>query len=171
MERGADRLAVVDCDVHQGNGTASIFTDDPTVFTFSLHGAKNFPFQKERSDLDVELEDGSPDDQYLEAVERGLVVVVEVGKPDLVIYVSGADPLDGDKFGRLRVSKGGLAVRDRMVFDTMAAAGVPVAAVMAGGYAPDVRDTVDVHVETVRAAVRTAMRAEATTLPLRAVAR
>ncbi len=153
-ERAADRIAVIDCDVHQGNGTASIFADDPTVFTFSVHGTKNFPFQKERSDLDVELEDGSTDDQYLEAVERGLAAVVEVGKPDLVIYVSGADPLDGDKFGRLSVSKRGLAARDQMVFETLAGSGIPVAVVMAGGYAPDVQDTVDVHVETVRAAVR-----------------
>lgn len=153
-EGAADRIAVIDCDVHQGNGTASIFAGDPTVFTFSVHGAKNFPFQKARSDLDVELEDGSTDDEYLEAVERGLAAVVEVGKPDLVIYVSGADPLDGDKFGRLSVSKRGLAVRDQMVFETLAGAGIPVAVVMAGGYAPDVQDTVDVHVETVRAAVR-----------------
>ncbi len=153
-ERAADRIAVIDCDVHQGNGTASIFAGDPTVFTVSVHGAKNFPFQKERSDLDVALEDGSTDDQYLEAVERGLAAVVEVGKPDLVIYVSGADPLDGDKFGRLSVSKRGLAARDQMVFETLARAGIPVAVVMAGGYAPDVQDTVDVHVETVRAAVR-----------------
>ena len=152
--RTADRIAVFDCDVHQGNGTASIFADDPTVFTFSVHGAKNFPFQKTQSDLDVELEDGSTDDQYLEAVEKGLAAVVEVGKPDLVIYVSGADPLDGDKFGRLSVSKCGLAARDRMVFETLVGAGIPVAVVMAGGYAPDVQDTVDVHVETVRAAVR-----------------
>ncbi len=153
-EGAADRIAVIDCDVHQGNGTASIFADDPTVFTYSVHGAKNFPFQKARSDLDVELEDGSTDDEYLEAVERGLAAVVEVGKPDLVIYVSGADPLDGDKFGRLSVSKRGLAVRDQMVFETLAGAGIPVAVVMAGGYSPDVQDTVDVHVETVRAAVR-----------------
>ncbi len=153
-EGAADRIAVIDCDVHQGNGTASIFADDPTVFTFSVHGAKNFPFQKARSDLDVELEDGSTDDQYLEAVERGLAAVVEVGKPDLVIYVSGADPLDGDKFGRLSVSKRGLAARDRMVFETLVGAGIPVTVVMAGGYAPNVQDTVDVHVETVRAAVR-----------------
>lgn len=153
-DRAADRIAVFDCDVHQGNGTASIFADDPTVFTFSVHGAKNFPFQKTQSDLDVELEDGSTDDQYLEAVEKGLAAVVEVGKPDLVIYVSGADPLDGDKFGRLSVSKRGLAARDRMVFETLVGAGIPVAVVMAGGYAPDVQDTVDVHVETVRAAVR-----------------
>ncbi len=153
-DRAADRIAIIDCDVHQGNGTASIFADDTTVFTFSVHGAKNFPFQKARSDLDVELEDGSTDDQYLEAVERGLAAAVEVGKPDLVIYVSGADPLAGDKFGRLSVSKGGLAARDRMVFETLAGAGIPVAVVMAGGYAPNVQDTVDVHVETVRAAVR-----------------
>ncbi len=153
-ERAADRIAVIDCDVHQGNGTASIFADDPTVFTFSVHGAKNFPFQKARSDLDVELEDGSTNDQYLEAVERGLAAAVEVGKPDLVIYVSGADPLAGDKFGRLSVSKRGLAARDRMVFETLVGAGIPVAVVMAGGDAPNVQDTVDVHVETVRAAAR-----------------
>lgn len=169
-EGTVDRVAVVDCDVHQGNGTAAIFSDDATVFTFSVHGAKNFPFRKEHSDLDIELADGSTDDQYLEAVERGLTAVVEVGRPALVIYVSGADPLDDDKFGRLRVSKRGLATRDRMVFDTMADAGVPVAAVMAGGYAPDVQDTVDVHVETVRAAARAATRMEPTTTARRDLA-
>lgn len=154
----AARVAVVDCDVHQGNGTGSIFAGDSSVFTFSVHGAKNFPFQKEPSDLDIELEDGTRDDEYLAAVERGLGIVLERHRPDLVIYVSGADPLRGDRFGRLSVSRGGLAMRDRMVFETMAGAGVPVGAVLAGGYAPDIRDTVAVHMETARAAARAAPR-------------
>ncbi len=155
-ESPAAQIAVVDCDVHQGNGTAAIFAEDPTVFTFSVHGAKNFPFQKERSDLDIELPDGTTDGAYLEAVERGLRATLHHGRPDLVIYVSGADPLEGDKFGRLCVSAAGLAERDRLVFETLGAAGVPVAAVMAGGYAPDVHDTVGIHIETVRVARRAA---------------
>ena len=152
FEERANRVAVVDCDVHQGNGTAEIFTDDPSVFTASVHGANNFPFRKARSDVDIELRDGAGDEEYLHAVEQVLRAALRDGCPDLVIYVSGADPFVGDGLGRLSVSRAGLAERDRLVFGTLSEAGVPVAAVMAGGYAPDVEDTVAIHLGTVRAA-------------------
>jgi acetoin utilization deacetylase AcuC-like enzyme len=145
-------VAVVDCDVHQGNGTAAIFAGDPTVFTFSIHGANNFPFRKARSDLDVELPDGSGDATYLEALGWGLQQVLEAGRPELVIYVSGADPFHGDMLGRLGLSKAGLAERDRRVVETFAGNGSALAVVMAGGYAADVEDTVAIHRQTVREA-------------------
>lgn len=153
-ERRVERVAVLDCDVHQGNGTADIFADDPTVFTLSIHGAHNFPFHKARSDLDIGLPDGAEDDEYLAAVQRGLGTALETGRPDLAIYVSGADPFVGDKLGRLNVSRAGLAERDRLVCDTLARVGVPVVAVMAGGYATEIDATVAIHLETVRAVAR-----------------
>jgi len=146
------RVAVVDCDVHQGNGTAAIFRDDPTVFTFSLHGAKNYPFRKETSDLDVELADGADDQAYLTAVAEHVPAVLAGHRPDLVFYLAGADPYAGDRLGRLKVSIAGLARRDALVFDTCRAAGVPVAVTMSGGYAPEVDDIVAIHLNTVRAA-------------------
>jgi acetoin utilization deacetylase AcuC-like enzyme len=146
------RVAVVDCDVHQGNGTAAIFRDDPTVFTFSLHGAKNYPFRKETSDLDVELADGADDEAYLTAVAEHVPAVLAGHRPDLVFYLAGADPYAGDRLGRLKVSIAGLARRDALVFDTCRAAGVPVAVTMSGGYAPEVDDIVAIHLNTVRAA-------------------
>ncbi|MCZ6618507.1 MAG: histone deacetylase [Gammaproteobacteria bacterium] len=149
-----ERVVVLDCDVHQGNGTADIFADDPTVFTLSVHAARNFPFRKTCSDLDIGLPDGAEDDEYLAAVRKGLGIALEAGRPDLVIYVSGADPFVGDRLGRLNVSPAGLAERDHLVCDTLAEAGVPVAAVMAGGYATDVDATVAIHLETVRAVSR-----------------
>ena len=146
------RLAVVDCDVHQGNGTAAIFQADPTVFTFSMHGAKNYPFRKETSDLDVELPDGATDAEYLAALAEHLPAVFAPQLPDLVFYLAGADPYEGDRLGRLRVTIAGLAARDAVVFDACRAAGVPVAVVMSGGYAPEVDDIVAIHLATVRAA-------------------
>jgi acetoin utilization deacetylase AcuC-like enzyme len=146
------RVAVVDCDVHQGNGTAAIFRDDPTVFTFSLHGANNYPFRKETSDLDVELADGADDQAYLTAVAEHVPAVLAGHRPDLVFYLAGADPYAGDRLGRLKVSIAGLARRDALVFDTCRAAGVPVAVTMSGGYAPEVDDIVAIHLNTVRAA-------------------
>lgn len=148
----ARQVLVVDCDVHQGNGTAAIFRDDPSVFTFSIHGAKNFPFRKERSDLDVELPDGAGDREYAEALERGLAAALSRFEPDLALYVSGADPYEGDRLGRIRVSKAGLSARDRFVLGTLRSAAIPVAVTMAGGYARDVSDTVAIHFETVRIA-------------------
>ncbi len=150
----ARRVLMIDCDVHQGNGTAAIFADDPDVYTFSIHGAKNFPFHKETSDLDVALDDGADDTMYLEALEQGLRRAVPDADADLVIYLAGADPFVGDRLGRMGVSKAGLAERDCLVFDTCARSGLPTAVVMAGGYAPNVEDIVDIHFETVRTAAR-----------------
>ncbi|MCG6955920.1 MAG: histone deacetylase [Gemmatimonadetes bacterium] len=147
------RVVILDLDVHQGNGTAAIFREDDSVFTLSVHGANNFPFRKERSDLDVELPDGSGDDEFLEGVERGVSVALANGA-DLAFYVAGADPYEGDRLGRLAVTKKGLAERDRVVFDLCAEAGAPVAVVMSGGYARNVEDTVDIHFTTIRTASR-----------------
>ena len=146
------RAATVDCDVHQGNGTAAIFAADPSVFTFSIHGAKNYPFRREQSTRDVELPDGAGDDAFLSALEVNLPSVVEDFRPELVFYLAGADPFHDDRFGRLALTKEGLAARDRMVLDACRAAGVPVAVAMAGGYARDTADTVEIHVATVRIA-------------------
>ena len=150
------RVVILDCDVHQGNGTAAIFAGDPTVFTFSIHGAKNFPFHKEQSDLDVALEDGTGDEVYLEALHLGARQALDRSNPDLAIYLAGADPFYQDRLGRLALSKAGLAGRDRVVFDLCRSAGLPVAVVMAGGYARVVEDTVDVHLQTIRLAVQVA---------------
>jgi acetoin utilization deacetylase AcuC-like enzyme len=151
-EGRAGRVVVLDCDVHQGNGTAAIFRDDPTVFTFSIHGAKNFPLRKEASDLDVGLPDGCGDAEYLEALARGLGVALERARADLAIYLAGADPFEDDRLGRLKLTKQGLAERDRLVFGRCRAAGLPVAVTMAGGYPRRVEDAVDIHFQTVRLA-------------------
>ncbi len=148
----AVRVLIIDCDVHQGDGTASLFQDDVTVFTFSVHGAKNYPPVKPPSDLDVELDDGTGDEAYLDALEAGLGRAIRESKPDLAIYLAGADPFEGDRLGRLKVSKAGLGERDALVFRFCRAGGIPVAAAMAGGYAEEVEDTVDIHLETVRQA-------------------
>jgi len=156
-EGRAERVVIVDCDVHQGNGTAAVFRGDPTVFTFSIHGRRNFPFRKERSDLDVELEDGTGDEAYLAALEDGLDHALGHhggAGADLVIYVSGADPHERDRLGRLKVTREGLRTRDRIVFERCRKAGLPVAVVMAGGYGADVRETVEVHLQTVTEARR-----------------
>jgi len=150
------RVAVIDTDVHQGNGTAAILADDPTVFTFSIHGEKNFPFHKEKSDLDVPLPDGADDAAFLEALAAGLKRALEASEPDLAIYLAGADPFVGDRLGRLSVTKEGLAERDRIVLEGCRERGVPVAVAMAGGYSEDVGDIVDVHFGSVsRAAALT----------------
>jgi acetoin utilization deacetylase AcuC-like enzyme len=149
-----ERAAVVDCDVHQGNGTASILANEPTLFTFSIHGEKNFPFRKERSDLDIELPDGTGDEPYLTALDHGLARTFIDARPEMVVYLAGADPFRDDRLGRLALSKSGLAERDRRVFDACDRAGVPIAIAMAGGYARDVADTVDIHYATVEAAAR-----------------
>ncbi|MEJ2556900.1 MAG: histone deacetylase [Anaerolineae bacterium] len=148
-EGKAGRVVIIDCDVHQGDGTATIFADDPTVFTFSIHGARNFPFHKVRSDLDIELEDGTGGAAYLEALEDGVERALALARADLAIYLAGADPYAGDRLGRLALSKAGLAARDRMVLELCRRAGIPVAIVMAGGYARQVQDTVDIHFQTV----------------------
>lgn len=150
-ERLITRAAVVDCDVHQGNGTASIFESDPSVFTFSMHGAKNYPLFKTRSSLDVELADGTGDEEYLETLARNLPRVFE-HRPDIVFYLGGADPFEGDKLGRLSLSVAGLRERDETVLRTCRETGTPVATVMSGGYAADINDTVEIHCNTIRAA-------------------
>jgi acetoin utilization deacetylase AcuC-like enzyme len=155
------RVAVVDLDVHQGNGTASIFAQDDTVFTLSLHGAKNFPFRKEASDLDVELADGCGDAAYLHALDHALQALwAHHGDrpPGLVFYLAGADPHEGDRLGRLALTTEGLAERDRRVLDACRSRQVPVALSMAGGYGRDVHATVQVHLNTLRLAAATAAR-------------
>jgi acetoin utilization deacetylase AcuC-like enzyme len=148
------RAAVVDCDVHQGNGTAAIFAGDPAVFTLSFHGANNFPFRKETSDLDVTFEDGAGDDEYLRALERHVPGVLDAHRPDIVFYLAGADPYEGDRLGKLKMTVEGLRLRDRFVFDACASRSVPVAVAMSGGYAPDVDAIVTIHANTIREAVR-----------------
>ena len=150
------RVAIVDLDVHQGNGSASIFADDPTVFTLSLHGAKNFPFRKARSDLDVELPDGCGDEAYLQALDGALDALWrhhEHALPGLIFYVAGADPHEGDRLGRLKLTTEGLAERDRRVLAAARERRIPVALSMAGGYGHDVDDTVRVHLGTIAAAI------------------
>ncbi|HEX2210209.1 MAG TPA: histone deacetylase [Longimicrobium sp.] len=144
------RAVVLDCDVHQGNGTAAAFRGDPSVFTFSIHGARNFPFRKERSSLDVELPDGADDDVLLSALDLHVPRILEEFRPELAIYLAGADPWREDRFGRLGMSKEGLMDRDRLVLGACRDAGVPVAVAMAGGYARDTEDTVDIHLHTIR---------------------
>jgi acetoin utilization deacetylase AcuC-like enzyme len=146
-----ERAVVIDLDVHQGNGTASIFRGDPSVFTLSVHGANNFPFHKESSDLDLALPDRATDDVFLAAVAEGLRQALAHGA-DLAFYIAGADPFEGDRLGRLAVSKSGLAERDDLVYDACLRAGVPVTTVMGGGYAHDIEDTVAIHFHAVRAA-------------------
>jgi acetoin utilization deacetylase AcuC-like enzyme len=151
-EGQARRIVIIDCDVHQGNGTAAIAAGDPTIYTFSIHGAKNFPFHKEQSDLDIALEDGADDSIYLQALDRGLCQSLEESHAELAIYLAGADPFTGDTLGRLKLTKPGLAARDRMVLTYCRDAGLPVAITMAGGYARNIADTVDIHFATVRQA-------------------
>jgi acetoin utilization deacetylase AcuC-like enzyme len=142
------RVWVIDLDVHQGNGTASIFADDRTVFTLSVHGQKNFPFRKEASDLDVELPDGCEDAAYLQALDDALAAAWQRQReqpPALAFYVAGADPHENDRLGRLKLTKEGLAERDRRVFHHLRELRIPVAVSMAGGYNRDVHTTVDIH--------------------------
>lgn len=146
--RRISRAAVVDLDVHQGNGTAAIFEHDPRVFTCSLHGAANYPFRKERSDLDVPLPDGTGDDVYLSHLCDALDVVFGA-EPDLVFYVAGADPYEGDRLGRMRLTEAGLRRRDAVVLGRCLAERVPVAVSMAGGYAPDVDAIARIHAGTI----------------------
>lgn len=146
-------VAIVDLDVHQGNGTARIFRDDPTVFTLSLHGAKNFPFRKEAGDLDIELADGCGDAAYLEALDMALDQLATRFSPGLVIYLAGADPHEGDRLGRLALSFDGLEARDRRVFDWAWQRRLPLAFAMAGGYGRRIEDTVAVQMNTFRVAL------------------
>ncbi|HEX5003687.1 MAG TPA: histone deacetylase [Gemmatimonadales bacterium] len=143
------RVAIVDLDVHQGNGTARLFADDPDVHTFSMHGEGNYPFQRERSRLDVELPDGTGDAEYLDALSSRLDEVLDEAAPDIVFYLAGADPYEGDRFGRLRLTKGGLRERDRRVFAACRRRALPVVVTLAGGYARELEDIVSIHATTV----------------------
>ncbi|MEI2745094.1 MAG: histone deacetylase [Ottowia sp.] len=142
------RIAVIDLDVHQGNGTASIFADDPSVFTLSLHGEKNFPFRKVAGDLDVGLPDGTGDQAYLDALDLALVELDSRFRPDAVFYLAGADPHEGDRLGRLKLSYDGLLARDRRVFDWAWTRRLPLTLCMGGGYGHDIGTTVQVQVNT-----------------------
>jgi acetoin utilization deacetylase AcuC-like enzyme len=147
------QVLIIDCDVHQGNGTAAILKDDATIFTFSIHGKNNFPYQKEKSDLDVELADGTDDAAYLAALDKGIIRSLENFSADLVIYLAGADPYQEDRFGRLALTKKGLAQRDRLVLRHCFEAGLPAAVTMAGGYARNLKDIVDINFQTIVAAL------------------
>lgn len=155
LHRQLLRVFVIDLDVHQGNGTASIFRDDPTVFTLSLHGEKNFPFRKEPSDLDVDLPDGCTDKPYLDALDAALTQAwqrQEASPPGLAFYLAGADPHENDRLGRLKISAEGLAERDRRVLAALHARGIPVALSMAGGYGRELATTVAVQRRTLELA-------------------
>lgn len=144
------RAVVIDLDVHQGNGTAALARGDDTIFTFSMHSARNYPFAKETSDLDLALADGAGDVEYLTELRIALPAVLEAAEADLAFFLAGADPYVGDRLGRLALTKAGLAERDRTVFSACRDAGLPVVVSMAGGYCPQIEDIVDIHAETVR---------------------
>jgi len=153
-EGRARRVVIIDCDVHQGDGTAAILRDDPTIFTFSIHGESNYPFHKEQSDLDIGLPDGTRDDAYLAALDYGLHEALRRADADFAIYLAGADPYEGDQLGKLKVSMAGLAARDHMVLRACRQANLPVAVAMAGGYAKRVEEIVAVHAQTVAIAAQ-----------------
>jgi len=149
----SERVLILDCDVHQGDGTAAIFAGDPTVFTFSIHGEKNYPLHKQSSDLDMPLPDGTGDGEYLTALEQGIQRSLALAQPDLVIYLAGADPYLDDRLGRLSLSKAGLEQRDHLVLDTCRKSNLPLVVVMSGGYGRQIQDTVEIHFRTVKLAV------------------
>ncbi len=146
------KIAIIDLDVHQGDGTASIFHGDPTIFTLSLHGARNYPFNKQQSSLDVPLPDGCQDGPYLEALAAALAQLKASFEPQFVLYLAGADPHESDRLGRLKVTKAGMAARDLMVMQYVQSQRCPMAIMMAGGYSTDVNQIVDIHLQTVRLA-------------------
>lgn len=158
VEGLAARVLIIDCDVHQGNGTAAIFSSDTTVFTFSLHGADNFPFRKVASDLDIALPNGATGPDYLVALQTGLEIALQRARADLAIYLAGADPYANDRYGKLALGIGDLAARDRYVFESCRGAGLPIATVMSGGYAKRTSDIVEIHFKTVSIAARHADR-------------
>jgi len=153
-ECGIERIAIVDLDVHQGDGTAEILGRAEDVFTLSLHGDRNFPFRKECSHLDIALPDGTGDDAYLAALDEALDEMTQRFDPQFVIYLAGADPYEGDRLGRLKLTKTGLSARDARVFGLCSARNLPLAVAMAGGYAEDISDIVDIHFATVALALR-----------------
>jgi len=150
-EGAARRAVIVDCDVHQGDGTAHILGPDEDAFTLSLHGARNYPFQRIPSDLDVDIASGSGDDRYLQALREALDFALPRADAEFAFYLAGADPWEGDRLGKLALTKTGLRARDELVLDRLRRDGLPVCVVLAGGYAEDVNDTVDIHAATAEA--------------------
>jgi acetoin utilization deacetylase AcuC-like enzyme len=146
------RVVVIDCDVHQGNGTAQITAGDPTIFTFSIHAERNYPFRKVPSDLDVGLPDGTGDDEYLAALQASLIQIRNQLQADLAIYLAGADTYQGDRLGRLALTKAGLQARDELVLNFCREWGWPIAVTLAGGYGKQIEETVTIHLQTVRSA-------------------
>jgi acetoin utilization deacetylase AcuC-like enzyme len=144
------RVLVVDLDVHQGDGTHAAFLDDPETFTFSVNGFRNYPFRRVPGDLELDLADGTGDDAYLDGVARLLPQAAARARPDLCFYLAGADPYEGDRLGRLALSRAGLAARDELVWDTLARAGVATCVTLAGGYADPIEDTVEINLNTLR---------------------
>ncbi|WP_342648352.1 histone deacetylase [Mucilaginibacter sp. CSA2-8R] len=146
-------VLIIDLDVHQGNGTAQIFEHEPRVFTFSMHGANNFPYRKEKSDLDVPLPDGMEDDAFLDLVRQHVPRLIQQQKPDFIFYLSGVDVLASDKLGKLALSKAGCKERDQLVLQQCKQAGIPVQVSMGGGYSPQIKDIVEAHCNTYKVAV------------------
>jgi acetoin utilization deacetylase AcuC-like enzyme len=149
-ENLAKKFLVIDCDVHQGNGTAFIFQGEPEIFTFSMHGAKNYPLFKENSSLDIELPDKTSDAEFLETLGEALPRIF-LNEPDIIFYLAGADPFEKDKLGRLNLTIEGLRQRDKLVLEYAKKLEIPIVTVMSGGYASDIRDTVEIHCNTIRA--------------------
>ena len=148
----ASKILIIDLDVHQGNGTAKLFENNTSVFTFSMHGRNNYPFRKEKSDLDVELEDGTDDKSYLQKLEETLPLLIEQVKPNFAFYLSGVDILSTDKFGKLNVSMNGCRKRDQIVFSLLNDKSIPVTVAMGGGYSPQIKTIVEAHCHTFRSA-------------------
>jgi acetoin utilization deacetylase AcuC-like enzyme len=148
----AGKIIIIDLDVHQGNGTASIFSRTPEVFTLSLHGKNNYPFRKEQSDLDIELPDGTDDKTYLKILDQTLPSILDKIQPDFAFYLSGVDILDSDKFGKLKVSMDGCAQRDKIVFTQLKDRAIPTVVAMGGGYSAEIKRIVDAHCNTFRIA-------------------
>ncbi len=151
-DKTIERAMTVDVDVHQGNGTAAIFAGDPSVFTLSIHQINNYPYPKPPSSLDIDLQDGVGDDVYLSELEKGLEKALAVFRPELIVYVAGADPYGEDQLGGLKLTLKGLEKRDRLVFEEAHSKNIPVAVTLAGGYARHVEDTVTIHANTIRVA-------------------
>jgi acetoin utilization deacetylase AcuC-like enzyme len=152
-EKKAGKILVVDLDVHQGNGTAQIFENEPRVYTFSMHGQNNFPLKKEKSDLDIGLPDGISDEPYLKLLDFHLKRLINNLEPDFIFYQAGVDILETDRLGRLKISRKGCASRDRIVFSICHKNKIPVVTVMGGGYSPDIKEIVETHCETFRQAL------------------
>jgi acetoin utilization deacetylase AcuC-like enzyme len=148
----ANKILIIDLDVHQGNGTAQIFADDSQVFTFSMHGATNYPFKKERSDLDIALPNGTKDAQYLEILAKTLPAILKEQQPDFLFYLSGVEILESDKLGKLSCTIAGCKARDRMVLEAAKSNNLPIQISMGGGYSPDIKTILEAHANTYRLA-------------------